>query len=387
LKIPFQLHRRIPLIRRPFVQRDRALAERDIALRQIDEALQLADEAAVSPDASRAAKRLEQARAATGIPTFFWHPDQAAEQAQCASDFRGYIQRHVSKHEPSLEIGPSFRPIISKKLGYRVTVVDHCEQAELKQKYKGHNLPLEMIEEVDKVWTTGLISDRFPNQTFKAIVSSHSIEHMPDLVSFLRGISGILSKDGSFFLIVPDKRYLMDIHKPASDLAKVLADHKAKLTLHSFETLVRNSNNVSCKAFVGGEGPAWGQFPIKDLTFVDPDFRASFEAGIAAAEAHSSGGGYFDAHGNYFTPSSFALLLAELAYLGFIDLRVDLLTRANSCEFLAVLKHTSPEDRPSYEQFQRTRKFLLVNTLREQREMLAYMAPLLNGDDLAMAAE
>jgi hypothetical protein len=32
--IPFQLHRRVPLLRRPFFQRDRAMEERDQALRE-----------------------------------------------------------------------------------------------------------------------------------------------------------------------------------------------------------------------------------------------------------------------------------------------------------------------------------------------------------------
>jgi hypothetical protein len=34
--IPFQLHRRIPLVRRPFFRRDQALAERDRAMAERD---------------------------------------------------------------------------------------------------------------------------------------------------------------------------------------------------------------------------------------------------------------------------------------------------------------------------------------------------------------
>jgi hypothetical protein len=39
LVIPFQLHRRIPLVRRPFLQRDRAMEQRDQALRDRDAAI------------------------------------------------------------------------------------------------------------------------------------------------------------------------------------------------------------------------------------------------------------------------------------------------------------------------------------------------------------
>jgi hypothetical protein len=34
--IPFQLHRRIPLVRRPFFQRDQAIAERDRIMAERD---------------------------------------------------------------------------------------------------------------------------------------------------------------------------------------------------------------------------------------------------------------------------------------------------------------------------------------------------------------
>src|SRR5215469_14286580 len=39
MPLPFSIHRRIPIIRRPFYQRDVALAERDAARRELDVAL------------------------------------------------------------------------------------------------------------------------------------------------------------------------------------------------------------------------------------------------------------------------------------------------------------------------------------------------------------
>ena len=43
--IPFQLHRRVPLVRRPFFQRDQAIRERDALIAERDAAQQLAHRA------------------------------------------------------------------------------------------------------------------------------------------------------------------------------------------------------------------------------------------------------------------------------------------------------------------------------------------------------
>ena len=55
--IPFQLHRRIPLLRRPFYQRDRAMEERDRAVAERD---------ALEESLKSASREGDQARAAVG---------------------------------------------------------------------------------------------------------------------------------------------------------------------------------------------------------------------------------------------------------------------------------------------------------------------------------
>ena len=375
MRIPFQLHRRIPLLRRPFAQRDRAVAERDEALGRLQGAERRLD-------AAPAGERARQGAAATGITTFYWHADQAEEQARRLPDFRSYIRAETPREAASLEIGPSYSPILPKKSGYGVTVVDHCSAEELKAKFGGYlgggSAPLENIEAVDQVWNGGSLAELFPRRTFEAVVSCHSIEHMPDFVSFLQGVSAILADSGRFFLIIPDQRYMMDIFKPVSDLGKILRDHRAGITQHSLDTFVRNSRSAAAIPTDGSATLNWGPVKVADLNMADPGFAADFKAGIDAAEARASGEHYVDTHGNYFTPSSFALLIEELGRLGLTDLKVDLLTRANGAEFLAVLTHRGADEALTQARFREARKFHLLNMLREQREMLAYLAPVLD---------
>ena len=101
--------------------------------------------------------------------------------------------------------------------------------------------------------------------------------------------------------------------------------------------------------------------------------RACLEGAIKWADS----GDFFDCHENYFTPSSFFLLIEEIRYLGFIDFVPRLVTRARGCEFLVVLRKTALNTTTMSEHLT-IKKFLYLNMLREQREWLASLSALLD---------
>jgi len=51
-----------------------------------------------------------------------------------------------------LEIGPSYNPVVPKSTGYRVDTLDHADAAQLREKYRNHDIDLSAIEEVTYVW-------------------------------------------------------------------------------------------------------------------------------------------------------------------------------------------------------------------------------------------
>ena len=51
-------------------------------------------------------------------------------------------------------------------------------------------------------------------ECFATVFSSHCIEHQPDLVQHLQAVGELLEPGGSYFLIVPDKRYCFDHFRP-----------------------------------------------------------------------------------------------------------------------------------------------------------------------------
>src|SRR5258708_21469359 len=142
-------------------------------------------------------------------------------------------------------------------------------------------------------WQGGALGEAVNHGRYDAIVACHVIEHAPDFIGFLRDCSEILTDDGTIYLIVPDKRYCFDFFQPLSDTAKVLGDHHAGRTRHSFEAFYRSGTNV-----LSGDAIAWSQTGAANLRFAhgDPEHsRQMANEGLGAAR-------YTDSHEYYFTP-------------------------------------------------------------------------------------
>lgn len=58
----------------------------------------------------------------------------------------------LNKKGLGLEIGPIHNPIAPKRAGFNVEILDHATADELREKYRGHPVNIDNIEEVDFVW-------------------------------------------------------------------------------------------------------------------------------------------------------------------------------------------------------------------------------------------
>jgi SAM-dependent methyltransferase len=124
-----------------------------------------------------------------------------------------------------LEIGPSHNPIAPKKKGFNVHILDHVSRAELRNKYQGHGVNLDNIEEVDFVWH-GEPLQRLIGQIgcYDWIIASHVIEHVPDFISYLQQCEELLKPYGILSLVIPDKRYCFDYFSSSSSTGNMLAN-------------------------------------------------------------------------------------------------------------------------------------------------------------------
>jgi len=282
--------------------------------------------------------------------------------------FREHVRRLVAAAE-ALEIGPSYSPLLPKRDGFRVTTVDHLPAEKLRVKYAHLGSAVEAIEPVDHVWCEGSLQQVLPADSFDFVVSSHLLEHQPDLLGFLQDCSQLLRPGGQVLAIVPDKRFCFDYFQPLTDVATVIRNHRAALHRHSFESLYRASAAVRVDERLG-----WGQEPIERFQLIDEDPRAILARSLAFAETAD----YVDAHAGYFTPVSLRLIISELHFLGLLDLSVVAVSDARGCEFLIELQKVG-DCSLTLESFAAKKHELLRLLIEEDADRVAFARTLLAG--------
>jgi SAM-dependent methyltransferase len=138
---------------------------------------------------------------------------------------------------------------------------------------------------------------------FDAVISSHAIEHQPDLIEHLRQVERILAPDGLFCLIIPDKRYCFDHFIAESTIAQVIQAHREQRRTHSLASVIEHvaltTHNDSHRHWAGDHGPrVHADLPVRvDKAIRDHDFGM---------------GRYIDVHAWYFTPDGFRTIVDTL---------------------------------------------------------------------------
>lgn len=223
-----------------------------------------------------------------------------------------------------LEIGPFCRPLLR---GPNIAYLDVLDAEQLRARaVKIGVSPAGCPEWIDYVGGVEQVRRRFD-----AVVSSHAIEHQPDLVRHLEQIERILEPDGLFCLIIPDKRYCFDHYIAESTIAGVMQAHREQRRVHSVASVIEHialtTHNDPARHWAGDHGPA-----------IPSDQPARLQR---AAEAHDmSAGGYIDVHAWYFTPDSFRNIVETLGAIGLTGLEVAEVydTAHGRNEFCAVLR-------------------------------------------------
>ena len=215
-----------------------------------------------------------------------------------------------------LEIGPLTSPILRRPEA-EVLYVDHADTESLRRKYADDAaVDCERIAPVDVVWTSGplraAVEDAFPGcgQAFDHVIASHVVEHVPDVVWWLREIRSVLRPGGSLRLIVPDRRFTMDIARRETGIADALAAYLGTARRPQPREII----DFYCNYTAIDRNVAWsGVRPGRDGCALE-------HAPLAIEKATSAlGGDYHDVHCSVFTPASFAGLMAGLARLDLLD--------------------------------------------------------------------
>lgn len=249
---------------------------------------------------------------------------------------------HVDATGRGLEIGPAFQPLAPKSMGFDVTILDHAPTEEIRQKYMGLGFDpslVDLVEEVDCVWTGGSYRDVAGLEPpFDYIVAAHVIEHTIDPIGFLLDLDSLLAPRGRLALVVPDKRYTCDHHRPTSTPGAMLDAHltppnpcQPGVVFDHFLLHVTRGSDI---VWSEGAPPA--------------EFHATYtrEEAIAQARAAMESDDYVDVHRWVFTPESFRFALDSLGeWLG--GLRVIGSHPTAGCEFFVTIGRDERESGPA----------------------------------------
>lgn len=236
----------------------------------------------------------------------------------------------VDESDSILEIGPFTRPVIR---GSNVKYFDVLCREDLVRRAKAIKYPSDNVPEIDFTSSDGDLS--VVTDSFDLCVSSHCIEHQPDLIRHLEQVSKVLKSQGSYLLIIPDKRYCFDHFIPESTVPDVIDAIGRRL--HTLGNVVRHrasvTHNDAIRHWKGDHGEPRG---YKDTDI----FRR------AIREFEAANGSYIDVHSWQFTPSGFKLLIDTLNCIGLINFSCyrTYPTPYGSLEFCSVLRRGDAEN-------------------------------------------
>lgn len=228
-----------------------------------------------------------------------------------------------------LEIGPFDDPVAT---GKHVKYFDVLTTEALKQRAVAHGRSPRKCPKIDFVSENGDLS--VVNSQFDAVVSSHAIEHQPDLVQHLRDVANVLRTGGRYFVLAPDKRYCFDHFIAESTIAGVLDANVRGIQLHDAARVIEHractTHNDPMRHWLGDHGA--------------PVYKTSICAIRSGLDFYlNNQNTYIDTHAWQFTPASFHEITQLLFDLGMVQLQPVRVydTVFGSNEFYAVLEKSA----------------------------------------------
>ena len=243
------------------------------------------------------------------------------------------VRSHLDVTGRGIELGPLDKPIMAKRDGHLLEIVDYLDTAGLRERYGAElhvGVDASLIEEVDHVSHGQSLTELIGNEgSYEWIVASHVIEHIPDLVSFLQDVERMLSPTGRLGLVIPDKRYCFDHYGELSTTGQLLDAYQERRTA---PTAGQVFDYFSRTAQVNG-AIAWGQVRgvIPELMYGVDDARDGYRRSL---DGDDFGG---EIHCWRFTPESFRTIISELNSLGLSSLGIVAEHDTVGIEFFATL--------------------------------------------------
>lgn len=238
--------------------------------------------------------------------------------------------------QTGLEIGPLASPLVSKLESHgRVMYVDSAPADDLRSKYRDDpNVNTDAIVEVDFLWGAQTLPELVGVDLYDYVIASHVIEHVPNMIGWMRETATVLRDGGILSLAIPDKRFTFDLNRAPTTLGTLLESHLLDRRRPSLRDLFEHrafTRQVDLLA-------AWnGTLDHENIAHY-----GTLEQAWSDTQAYHKCNDYMDVHVTIVTPTSFIAILDDINRLGLLDFTVAnfVATEPNTLEFFAALERT-----------------------------------------------
>jgi len=233
---------------------------------------------------------------------------------------RNTLNSYINTNKIStLEIGPFDCPVLT---GEKVKYFDVLNKEELINRAININR-IDNLNNIPYIHFFNNSGDiQIINEKFDIVLSCHSIEHQIDLIKHLQDVSNLLTINGYYVIILPDKRYCFDHFIKETTIADIIHNHINKNNLHSIKSVIEHRvltcHNDCIRHWDNDHG---------EIT-INPKFIKNSINEYNYSIQHNK---YLDVHSYQFTPDSIEIILNLLYDMSYIDLKL--------CEIYPTIKY------------------------------------------------
>jgi SAM-dependent methyltransferase len=121
-----------------------------------------------------------------------------------------------------LEIGCNFRPLFRKSDGFSIQYLENTDTDGLIARCLKAGKDVSLVEPIDFIFDEkkSLSELTGSKNGYDYVISSHVIEHIPNLIKHFREVEDVLKPGGIYAMLVPDKNFCFDTLKSTSTLGE-----------------------------------------------------------------------------------------------------------------------------------------------------------------------
>jgi len=266
------------------------------------------------------------------------------------------IKKYILKHEKGIEISPWHNPIVPKRNGYNVQILDILDTTELIEKFKADPNSIQKnvtnIEHVDFVESALSIDKAVEKinglETYDYIISSHNFEHLPNPIKFLKACAKVLKIGGHLSMAIPCKTHTFDYFRrltTTTDFLEMFFENQERPNPYQIYDFISNFIN-------NNPNQLKNKIKFNNVDF-SQDLKLSFEGLRDSFKSENTE--YVDVHVSVFTPDSFNLIINELITLELIPFKIKELIPLPGFEFFVHLQKINSSDFSKYKLSSRDR--------------------------------